>query len=230
MRLSQTGRPTVPGVLLMAGRSSRLGFPKALLPLGRGCLIEWTLSRVLSSRLSPVILVLGDRRLPLRRVLAPFQGHPRLRVLYNPDFAQGMSTSIRKGLEAVDPAVPGVMFVLGDQPLIRTATIDRLLRVFCTGGAPAVVPLYAGQPGNPVIFRHDLLAALKRQQGDVGGRTLIKKHQTTVQFLPIRPAYQGWDVDTWEDYEKIKKQFNRFPDQDPLPVGSAPSRRRIGRP
>jgi molybdenum cofactor cytidylyltransferase len=230
MRLSQTGMPTIPGVLLMAGRSSRLGFPKALLPLGRGCLIEWTLSRVLSSRLSPVILVLGDRRLPLRRVLAPFQGHPKLRLLYNPDFALGMSTSIRKGLEAIDPAVPGVMFILGDQPLLRTATIDKLLRVFRSGGAPAVVPVYAGQPGNPVIFRRELLEALKRQQGDVGGRELIKKHQATVQFLPIRPAYQGWDVDTWEDYEKIKERFNRFSDEDPLAGGVALGKNRIGGP
>jgi molybdenum cofactor cytidylyltransferase len=214
----------------MAGRSSRLGFPKALLPLGPGTLIEWTLNRVLSSRLSPVILVLGNKRLPIRRVLAPFLGHPNLKVLFNPDFALGMSTSIRKGLEAVDPAAPGAMFILGDQPLIRTSTIDRLIRVFTQGDALAVVPLYGGQPGNPVVFRRDLFPALKRRRGDVGGRELIKKHRAAVQFPSIRPAYQGWDVDTWEDYERIRDRIDRFPKNNPLPRGPASSRERGIRP
>ncbi|MBI5585806.1 MAG: nucleotidyltransferase family protein [Deltaproteobacteria bacterium] len=223
---SKNGPAPVAGILLMAGQSSRLGFPKALLPFGPGSLIEWTLGRVLPSRLAPLILVLGAHRLRIERAVAPFSGHPKLQVLFNPAFARGMSTSIRKGLEAVDSTAPGVMFILGDQPLLRTATINRLIQAFTKSGAPIVVPLYGGLPGNPVVFHRDLLPELKRQRGDVGGRKLIKKFGAAVQFLPIRPAYQGWDLDTWEDYEKIKDRRNRFPENRPGPVKPAPARKR----
>jgi molybdenum cofactor cytidylyltransferase len=230
VRFSKTATLPIPGILLMAGRSSRLGFPKALLPFDQGTLIERTLGRVLSSRLSPVILVLGDQRWRIQRVLAPFRSQTKLKILFNPDFAQGMSTSIRKGLEAVEPGVPGVMFILGDQPLIRTSAIDRLVRVFIQTQAPAVVPLYDGKPGNPVTFRRDLLPALKRQRGDVGGRGLIQKYRTAIQFLPIRPAYQGWDVDTWEDYARIKDRIDGFPKTNSRSKGFAAGRQRGVRP
>ena len=213
----------------MAGRSSRLGFPKALLPLGPGSLIEWTLERVLASRLAPVILVLGDRQRRIRSLLTPYRDHPKLQVLFNPEFARGMSTSVRKGLEAAPSGAPGVMFLLGDQPLIRTATINRILDIFVQSAAPVVVPLYGGHPGNPVIFRRDLFPELKRQRGDVGGRKLIKKHAAAVRFLPVRPAYQGWDLDTWEDYERIRDRLDRYPENPSGPVGAPRKRPRGGR-
>jgi molybdenum cofactor cytidylyltransferase len=225
---SRKGPATVAGILLMAGRSSRLGFPKALLPFGSGRLVEWTLARVLPSRLSSVILVLGAHRLRIGRAVASFQGHPKLKVLFNPDFAQGMSTSLRKGLEAVPADVSGVMFILGDQPLIRTTTLNRLIAAFTKSGAPIVAPLYGGLTGNPVIFRRDLLPELKRQRGDVGGRKLIKKYGAAVQFLPIRPAYQGWDLDTWEDYEKIKDRLSRLRGNKSGLVGPSPTRKQGG--
>ena len=106
------------GLVLMAGRSSRLGFPKALLPFGDRCLIERVLSQALSSRLAPLILVLGDHQQQILPVVNPFRARSKLQILFNPKFARGMSTSIRKGLEAVNPSAPGVMFLLGDQPLI----------------------------------------------------------------------------------------------------------------
>ena len=198
----------VTGVLLMAGLSSRLGFPKALLPYGRKVLVERVLEQTLASRLDRVILVLGCQARKILSALGSFQGSPRLKVVVNRRYDRGLSSSIRAGLRVLDPSARGVMFILGDQPLLNTATINRLIQAFRRHRLPIVVPLYGRRPGNPVIIGRELLPELQRLRGDTGGREIIRKNPEWVLNIPIRPQYIGWDVDTWEDYDRTRKFFS----------------------
>jgi molybdenum cofactor cytidylyltransferase len=198
----------VTGILLMAGLSSRLGFPKALLPYGRKVLVERVLEQTLASRLDRVILVLGCKAQKILSALGSFQGSPRLEVVVNRRYDRGLSSSIRAGLRVLDPSASGVMFILGDQPLLNTATINRLIQAFRRHRLPIVVPLYGRRPGNPVIIGRELLPELQRLRGDTGGREIIRKNPDWVLNIPIRPQYIGWDVDTWEDYDRTRKFFS----------------------
>jgi molybdenum cofactor cytidylyltransferase len=205
---SNLEKQPVTGILLMAGLSSRLGFPKALLPYGRKVLAERVLEQTLASRLDRVILVLGCQAPKILTTLGSFKGSPRLEVVVNRRYGRGLSSSIRAGLGVLDPSSSGVMFILGDQPLLNTATIDRIIQAFRRHPFPIVVPLYGRRPGNPVIFGRELLPELQRLRGDTGGREIIRKNPDWVLNIPIRPQYVGWDVDTWEDYERTQKFFS----------------------
>jgi molybdenum cofactor cytidylyltransferase len=206
---SDLQKQAVTGILLMAGLSSRLGFPKALLPYGRKVLVVRVLEQTLESRLDRVILVLGCQAPKILAALGSFRGSPRLEVVVNRRYDRGLSSSIRAGLRVLNPSAGGVMFILGDQPLLNTATIDRLIQAYRRHLLPIVVPLYGRRPGNPVIFGRVLLPELQRLRGDTGGREIIRKNPDWVLNIPIRPQYIGWDVDTWEDYERTEKFFSR---------------------
>ena len=205
---SDLEKQPVSGILLMAGLSNRLGFPKALLPYGRKLLVERVLEQTLASQLDRVILVLGCQAPRILSALRSFKGSPRLEIVVNRRYDQGLSSSLRAGLRFLDPSSSGVMFILGDQPLLKTATIDRLIQAFRKHQLPIVVPLYGRRPGNPVIFGRTLLPELQRLRGDTGGREIIRKNPDRVLNIPIRPQYIGWDVDTWEDYDRTRKFFS----------------------
>lgn len=217
---SDSEKQQVAGLLLMAGLSSRLGFPKALLPYGGRVLIERVLEQALASRLSRVILVLGFQAPRIRSAIRFLEGDLRLEILVNRHFDQGLSSTIRAGLRVLDPSAEGVMFILGDQPLLNTAVIDRLIRAFRRHQAPMVVPCYGNRPGNPVIFGRGLLPELMDLRGDTGGREIIKRNPEQVLKVPIRPQYRGWDVDTWDDYDRTRKFF--LPGNGKLPFRGEP--------
>lgn len=195
----------VTGIVLVAGLSSRMGCPKALLPLGGRPALVGILSEILASDLDQVILVLGAQGKIIRQTLGAMKQNSKLTLTYNPAYRKGLSASIKKGLTRVSPEVSGVMFLMGDQPLLRTTVINRLIRKFLEQPDSSLVPQYGRRPGNPVIFPATFIPELEKLTGDTGGREIIRRHQERVRFQLIRPSRLGWDMDTWEDYEKIKE-------------------------
>jgi molybdenum cofactor cytidylyltransferase len=206
---SRPNSGSVAGILLLAGLSSRLGFPKALLTFGNQPLIRHVLRQALDSELEQVILVLGHKKPEILKRIGALKQHPKLNIIVNPDYMEGMSTSLRTGLTQVNPGSSGALFLLGDQPLLTSRVINKLIRAFRKDPTAIIVPDYGKGPGNPVLFPASFYTQLRRLSGDRGGRELIKKHADQVRFIPIRPRRIGWDVDTWEDYEKVKKWFQQ---------------------
>jgi molybdenum cofactor cytidylyltransferase len=197
----------VAGIFLLAGSSSRMGFPKPLLPFGDQTLLTLLLNRILTSDLARVIVVLGPKAEEIKKEIRKVKDSSKLRFVYNPDFKKGLSSSISAGLAQIDPQISGVMFLMGDQPLLTTEVINKLIREFKKSPAPITVPLYGKIPGNPAIFRTFLIPKLLKVTGDTGGRELIKKYWDQVRTVPIRHQRIGWDVDTWEDYQRVLKSF-----------------------
>lgn len=198
---------TVAGILLVAGSSKRMGFPKPLLPFGDQTLLALLLERILKSDLDQVIVVLGPKAEEIKKEIQKVNDSSRLMIVYNPDFKKGLSSSISSGLARIGPHISGVMFLLGDQPLLTTAVINNLIRVFKKSSAPIVVPFYGEAQGNPALFRTSLVPELLKITGDTGGRGLIKKYWNRVKKVPIRHQRIGWDMDTWEDYQMALKSF-----------------------
>jgi molybdenum cofactor cytidylyltransferase len=184
----------VRGVILAAGLGRRMGTVKQLLPFRGRPLLQHVIDAARASRLENLLLVLGhahDQVLPQLDT----QG---LEVVVNRDFAAGQSTSVRAGLEHRADA-DGIMYLLGDQPLLNVAIIDALIDCFLREHPWAAVPVHHGQPGNPVIIGRPLLADLAALCGDIGARRLLQKSQFVRRVEVDDPAVLR-DVDTMEDY------------------------------
>jgi molybdenum cofactor cytidylyltransferase len=186
----------VSGILLGAGESKRMGRNKLSLPWGKRTIFEHCLRTLLRSDVREVIVVLSHR--------IGWMGDPwmdqRVKVVNNPYSKMGMSTSIRRGLQAIDPSSRGILIALGDQPLIKTRTINALIHAFVQGRGTIVIPSFRGKQGHPVIFHCRYLKELLKLRGDVGGRSIIEKHPEEVWLVRVKSEGVMKDIDTWEDY------------------------------
>ncbi len=189
-------RTTVSGVILAAGSSSRLGRPKQLLDLFGEPLLRHVVRNAVASQLSKVVLVLGHQSAEIASAV----GEWGQRLVINPNYRDGQSTSLRVGLNAIDPTATGVMFLLGDQPQVTPAIIDAVITQFHQSGSAIVMPTYGGIPANPVLFAAELFPELATVSGDEGARLIVKRHRVNVSHVPVSLDAPPRDVDTEEDY------------------------------
>jgi molybdenum cofactor cytidylyltransferase len=196
-------RPTA-GIILAAGESIRFGKPKQLLKLHNKYLIEWVLDAALGSRLKHILLVLGHEHQMISQALGEKARHPRLQLVINHQYSQGQSVSIRTGVLKIRDGYPSAMFLLGDQPLIESETIDYLLNQFWSSDKDICVPVHQGKRGNPAIFSQKFYSQLQKIQGDKGGRNIIERYPNRVLEVEIENIHCFFDVDTQKDFEKIK--------------------------
>jgi molybdenum cofactor cytidylyltransferase len=188
-------------VVLAAGAASRFGSQKLLAPFHGAALIRRTVENVLASRVSETVVVLGRDGEGVRRALA---GLP-VRFVPNPDFRSGLSSSLRAGVEAVEPSTLAAIIVLGDQPGVTPAIIDQVIAEGQRSGRPIVVPEYAGARGNPVMFDAAMFAELRTIEGDQGARAVIARDPARVATVCF-PFDMPADVDTPEDYARLTNQ------------------------
>jgi molybdenum cofactor cytidylyltransferase len=195
-------RPTA-GIILAAGESTRLGKPKQLLKLKDKCLIEWALDAAVASRLKKILLVLGHNHQEILTALGAKSRQPDLEIVINPEYHNGQSTSLLAGLTIIRDTYPSIMFLLGDQPLLDSETINTLLQQFWSSHKDIGVPVYKGRRGNPVIFSQKFYDHLAKIKGDIGARNIVKCHPEYVEEIPINNPHGFMDIDTQSDYDKL---------------------------
>jgi molybdenum cofactor cytidylyltransferase len=199
----------VSGVVLAAGRSSRLGKPKQLLDVCGEPLLRRVVRNAISSKLSEVVLVLGHRA----EEIATAAGEWGQRVVVNPDYAAGQSTSVRAGLGAIDPSSQAVVFLLGDQPQVGPEIVDAVIECFRETGAPIVMPTYGGIAANPVLFSAVLFPELASVTGDEGARSVVTRHRDRVEKVAVSDGPPPRDVDTEDDYRALIAEMS--PNNEP---------------
>lgn len=192
----------IAGIVLAAGRSSRLGRPKQLLPLQGEPLLRFTLQRILTTSLDVVYVVLGHRADEITEFVADLP----VQIVDNPNAEEGQSTSVLAGLRAVFPMNPdAVMILLGDQPLVDPGVVNRLIARWQETRTGVVAPRYTGGPGrNPILFDRVVLPELMTLSGDIGARDIVRAHQKRGDISLVEvdsPAPR--DVDTEEDYAQL---------------------------
>jgi molybdenum cofactor cytidylyltransferase len=194
----------VPGVILAAGRSSRMGRAKALLPCGAG---EESFVRRLARALSEGgvrdVLIVGrpdDRA--LRDEVAAMPGPARF--VENPRADAGQLTSLVAGLEAADvPGTRGLLVTPVDAPLVAPATVAALLAVFASTGAPVVRAVHGGRHGHPVVFSRSVFESLRRADPAVGAKAVLRAHADAIVNVEVDDAGVVADVDTVADYRAL---------------------------
>ncbi len=200
---------SVAGIVLAAGESTRMGRPKQLLPAGGGTLLERILDEALRSDLDEVILVLGHLFEDIRAVLGQVLEHPKLKVVENRQYKQGISSSIIAGLSEVEESHDHVMILLADMPHIDANLIDLLVRRYIDSRLPLGAIKLKTKRTHPVIFSRKLFHELHNLKGDVGARDLFKKYTDQVCLVEPEGFYDDRDIDTPEDHTKYRKTFEK---------------------
>ena len=167
---------TTAAIILAAGMASRYRAAdpslatKLVAALGGTPLVRHVARAALDSRARPVVVVTGHAQAEVGQALAGLH----LDMVHNPDFAQGLSTSLKAGLAALGAGIDGALVLLGDMPGISAPLLDRLIGAFeATRGVDAVVPVHAGRRGNPALLGRALFGAAGRLTGDEGARRLL---------------------------------------------------------
>jgi len=154
--------------------------------------------------------VLGAQAEPVRAAL----GNRPVQIVVNPNWREGMSTSVRAGLSALPGDTPAALFVLGDQPNITPDYIATLIARFQETGAPIVEPRAGKRPGNPALFAREMFSELMQITGDRGGRPLVVKYADRVAVVQVDDLTTLQDIDTREDYE-FQMSNLQFPISNP---------------
>ena len=186
-------------ILLAAGAGSRFGGGKLLAKLNDMPLVEHVLVALEASPVDKIVVVVGADAKRLREVCEPYG----FRIVENPEWTRGQSTSVRAGLRALGPEARAAVVLLADQPLVGADAVKRLVEAF-EGGAKVAVAAYGGEPRNPVLFSREVWPLLEAElSGDEGARPFLRRHQDLVTRVPCDEVGDPVDVDTAEDLRRL---------------------------
>jgi molybdenum cofactor cytidylyltransferase len=201
-------------LLLAAGQSRRMGGPNKLLAELDGTpMVAHVARRLLASRARPIIAVLGNQADAVDAAL----GKLPVERVHNPEFAAGLSTSLKRGIGALPPDLDGVIVCLGDMPLISGRHLDRLIAAFNPlEGRAIIVPTRRGKRGNPVLWSKRFFAEMAALAGDVGAKHLIGEHAELVAEVEMDDDAVLVDIDTPEALDALRQRTAPHP--SPLPA------------
>ena len=183
------------GIILAAGESSRMGFPKALLEF-RG---ETFLDRLIvcfAAHCSPVIVVLGHAP---ERIRGGVRSVAKAEFVLNPQYQLGQFSSLQCGLRAVPAEAEGAIFTPVDHPNIEAATVARLI----DAAAPVAIPQYLGQHGHPVLIGRRLFGEFLALPPEDQARTVVHRHASEIAYIDVADAGILDDIDDPEAYHRL---------------------------
>jgi molybdenum cofactor cytidylyltransferase len=192
----QKERPRIAVLILAAGQSRRMGKTnKLLVPVDGKPLLRHTVEAAVGSKASETLVVTGHER---EAVEALLEG-TAVRTIHNPDYAAGLSTSLKAGIATLPPGTDAAIVCLGDMPEIDSQLLDSLIAAFDPAeGRSIIVPTHNGKRGNPVLWSSAFFPAMAALEGDVGARHLIGQHQEAVVEVAMETGASLVDIDTPE--------------------------------
>jgi len=190
-------------ILLAAGQSTRMGGPnKLLLPFWGVTVLEHTLIQLLAADIGPVVVVTGHQR---ETVLPHLEAYP-VQEVFNPDFRNGMTSSIQTGIRAVEGQ--GYMICLSDMPTIPAVGYqllnDQFLERLQTDERAIVLPRFGTAKGNPVVFSAAYREDILQHPEPEGCRGIVQANQAHVWWVDLPDEGVVRDVDTPEDYQSFQ--------------------------
>ena len=193
--------PVIAGLVLAAGQSRRMGAANKLtVDIDGKPMVRHAAEALLESSAEPVVVVTGHQGTDVRAALDGLE----LQFADNPDYAEGLSTSLAAGIEALPDGVDGMVVCLGDMPMVEARHINRLISAFDQEeGRTICVPVTRGKRGNPVLWGADYFDDMNRIKGDVGAKHLMGQYAEAVCEVAIEDNAVLTDIDTPEALEKV---------------------------
>ena len=191
----------IAGLVLAGGRSSRMAPRNKLLEtIGGEPMVRHVAAKALAGGAQPVIVVTGHEAAVVTAAL----GGLDVTIAANPDYADGLSTSLRAGLRALPACIDGALILLGDMPDIETSVLTALMAAF-TGPAAICLPVRHGRRGNPVLWGSAHFAEMMQLTGDSGAKPLMARHETHLIEVEVATDSIFEDVDAPEDLARLKR-------------------------
>jgi molybdenum cofactor cytidylyltransferase len=187
-------------VVLSAGESSRMGRPKALLPIEGQKFIERIIRVIGQSKVGRTIVVLGHYADQLRGQIEHFP----VEVVINPDYRSGQLSSLQAAIRKIekDDRCSGMLVHLVDHPFIDAVLVDALIKGFFETKALIVLPRYKGKRGHPVIFSRELFGELLNAPVDQGAKAVVNAHRQETVEIEWQDEGITLDIDTPELYRR----------------------------
>lgn len=196
----------IAGLILAAGESRRMGRDKALLSYGGRTFVETLALKLRQAGIENIAVVLGHHAKEIERAVS-LGG---VRVVLNPDYEQGQTSSLQAGLAAFEGLCPeGVILCLVDHPAVSVETIRTLKTRFERDHPPAVIPTLNGQRGHPVVISQSLFAEILALPGGGGANAVLRKYHETAQWAEVEDHGILLDVDDPATYERLVEQRSR---------------------
>ena len=192
---------TIGLIILAAGASTRMGTPKQLLLYRGRSFVRHFCDVAIASVCQPITVVLGANAEQIKPEISQLP----VQIVENQQWAEGMSSSIRVGLEAllgVNQNLEAVAIALCDQPFVSSQTLDRIVEAYHFTGKPIIASEYAGTLGVPVLFSHTLFSEIMALKSNEGAKQLIKRHIHEVFSIPFPEG--SIDIDTPNDYDQLQ--------------------------
>lgn len=191
----------IDAVILAAGKSSRMKRNKLLLLLEGETVIRKVVKEVSRSQVNNIVVVTGRDAKDVEEELDDFD----VDCVYNSNFEQGQSTSVKRGLSSLKNTSGGVLFFMGDQPLIKSSIINQMISAFEKSASSILVPRSKEGRGNPVLFSRQWYDRLMDVSGDKGGRQILKEHEEEILYFDIEEPMFFFDVDDEDKYNELKQ-------------------------
>jgi len=212
----------IAAIVLAAGKSERMGSPKALLQLRGRPFLEHILDAIAKSSIGDAVIVLGHHKDEIKRALTssplplgegserkragegsstPGPQRERASIVFNPNYELGMVTSIQAGIRALPPGVDGAMLFLVDHPLVDPQTIDALIKNLRPGHI--VLPTFQGRRGHPVLFSAALFDEILALPATQGANMIVRRDPTRITEVPLNDRGILVDIDTPEQFGKL---------------------------
>ncbi len=193
--------PNIACIVLAAGRSTRMGGANKLLAeVGGKPMVRHVVEAALASRARPVVVVTGHQAAGVAAALAGLE----VTFVDNPDYAVGLSGSLKAGIGAVPVSADAALVLLGDMPQITSVHLDRLVAAFAAEDGAVIVPTHKGRRGNPVLWPRAYFAEMLQLKGDAGAKRLMAAHAADVREVDLGTDAIFADVDTPEALAELR--------------------------
>jgi len=194
-----TERFMIWAIILAAGESRRMGKPKLLLPFGERTIIETVVSNAIQSKADEVLVVLGS---DAEKMAEKIKNLP-VKTSINPNFRQGMLSSIQWGFESLPEDTRAALVMLGDQPLVPSSVIDKMIDAYRRAEKGIVLPVYSKKRGHPILIDMKYGDEVRLLNPDTGLRALVHNHAEDILEVEVDTPSILRDIDTMEDYNQI---------------------------
>ena len=192
--------------MLAAGLSQRMGRFKPLLPFGNQTVIEHTIQYFRTAGVQTIVVVIGHQGDQIRRVL---QNQAILYAL-NSNPESPMGTSVRMGAEVLPVETKAILITPVDHPAVSAEIVSELIEQW-RAGSRLVIPTWQERGGHPVLIDGSFRDELLRLPEEGGLRSFLAMHKQEERRVPVSSAYVVRDMDTWDDYVHLHRDFFGFP-------------------
>lgn len=175
---------------------------KLTLPLAGKTMLEHAIEALLASPVDLVVIVMPPGGFPELEI----HENERLKIAVSARPEEGMSSSLRAGLDVLPESTRAVLVALADKPLVRPESIQAVIHEFESAHMPIVYPTYRGRQGHPVLIARSLFGEVQALRGDVGAKRLLERHAAQSLAVPVEDAGVVQDVNTPADYAALRRQ------------------------